>query len=66
QLLCLESMDPDRDISIYINSPGGSFTALTAISQRTVGEAGWRCPTCALGSMKRKGRVVPAHPVRRR
>jgi len=31
QLLCLQSMDPDRDISIYINSPGGSFTALTAI-----------------------------------
>jgi ATP-dependent Clp protease, protease subunit len=31
QLICLESMDPDRDISIYINSPGGSFTALTAI-----------------------------------
>ncbi|KRV46732.1 ATP-dependent Clp protease proteolytic subunit [Wenjunlia vitaminophila] len=31
QLLCLESMDPDREISIYINSPGGSFTALTAI-----------------------------------
>jgi ATP-dependent Clp protease, protease subunit len=24
-------MDPDRDISMYINSPGGSFTALTAI-----------------------------------
>jgi ATP-dependent Clp protease protease subunit len=31
QLLTLESIDPDRDISIYINSPGGSFTALTAI-----------------------------------
>lgn len=31
QLLCLQSMDPERDISIYINSPGGSFTALTAI-----------------------------------
>jgi ATP-dependent Clp protease, protease subunit len=31
QILCLESMDPDRDITIYINSPGGSFTALTAI-----------------------------------
>jgi ATP-dependent Clp protease protease subunit len=31
QLLCLQSMDPDRDISLYINSPGGSFTALTAI-----------------------------------
>ncbi|AQP44878.1 ATP-dependent Clp protease proteolytic subunit [Tessaracoccus flavus] len=31
QLLCLQSMDPERQISIYINSPGGSFTALTAI-----------------------------------
>ena len=31
QLLTLESMDPDRDIMVYINSPGGSFTALTAI-----------------------------------
>jgi ATP-dependent Clp protease protease subunit len=31
QLLHLESEDPDRDINMYINSPGGSFTALTAI-----------------------------------
>ncbi|HEV2087679.1 MAG TPA: ATP-dependent Clp protease proteolytic subunit [Cryptosporangiaceae bacterium] len=31
QLICLESADPDRDIIMYINSPGGSFTALTAI-----------------------------------
>jgi ATP-dependent Clp protease protease subunit len=31
QLMCLESMDPDRDINIYINSPGGSYTAMTAI-----------------------------------
>jgi ATP-dependent Clp protease protease subunit len=31
QLITLESMDPDRDIIMYINSPGGSFTALTAI-----------------------------------
>ena len=31
QLLCLQSMNPEQDISIYINSPGGSFTALTAI-----------------------------------
>ena len=31
QLLTLESMDPDRDIQIYINSPGGSYTAMTAI-----------------------------------
>ena len=31
QLLCLQSMDPERPISIYLNSPGGSSTALTAI-----------------------------------
>ena len=27
QLLYLDSVDPDKDISIYINSPGGSVTA---------------------------------------
>ncbi len=31
QLITLESADPDRDITMYINSPGGSFTAMTAI-----------------------------------
>ena len=31
QLLCLQSMNPDQDISIYINSPGGSITAGFAI-----------------------------------
>jgi ATP-dependent Clp protease, protease subunit len=31
ELLYLESEDPDRDISIYINSPGGSITAGLAI-----------------------------------
>ncbi len=31
QLLCLQQMDAERQIDIYINSPGGSFTALTAI-----------------------------------
>ena len=31
QLLVLQSMDADRKISIYINSPGGSFSAMTAI-----------------------------------
>ena len=31
QLLVLESQDPDGLITMYINSPGGSFTALTAI-----------------------------------
>ncbi|RRD60976.1 ATP-dependent Clp protease proteolytic subunit [Leucobacter sp. OH1287] len=31
QLIVLESQDPERDIVMYINSPGGSFTAMTAI-----------------------------------
>ncbi|HZZ48939.1 MAG TPA: ATP-dependent Clp protease proteolytic subunit [Pseudonocardia sp.] len=31
QLLVLESTDPDREITMYINSPGGSFTSLMAI-----------------------------------
>ncbi len=31
QLLVLESKDTERDIIMYINSPGGSFTAMTAI-----------------------------------
>ena len=31
QLLTLESADPDRDILMYINSPGGLFTSLMAI-----------------------------------
>ncbi|MDR0789026.1 MAG: ATP-dependent Clp protease proteolytic subunit [Bifidobacteriaceae bacterium] len=31
QLLVLESLDPNRNITMYINSPGGSFTAMTAI-----------------------------------
>ena len=32
QLLYLEAQDPDKDISLYINSPGGSVTAGMAIS----------------------------------
>ena len=31
KLLVLEAQDPERDITLYINSPGGSFTAMTAI-----------------------------------
>ncbi|CAM5246960.1 ATP-dependent Clp protease proteolytic subunit [Streptomyces aurantiogriseus] len=31
QLMYLEHRDPDRDISLYINSPGGSFSAMTAV-----------------------------------
>ena len=31
QFMYLEHQDPDRDISLYINSPGGSFSAMSAI-----------------------------------
>jgi ATP-dependent Clp protease, protease subunit len=31
QLLYLESSEPDRPVSLYINSPGGSLTAMAAI-----------------------------------
>lgn len=31
QMLFLQMEDPKKDIQIYINSPGGSFTAMTAI-----------------------------------
>jgi ATP-dependent Clp protease protease subunit len=31
QLLCLESEDPDKEIHLYINSPGGSVTSGLAI-----------------------------------
>src|SRR5688500_14178688 len=31
QLMHLEADDPDRDISLYINSPGGSLSAALAI-----------------------------------
>ena len=31
QLLFLESEDPDKDISLYINSPGGDITSLFAV-----------------------------------
>jgi ATP-dependent Clp protease, protease subunit len=30
QLICLESSNPDRPIEVYINSPGGSVTAMAA------------------------------------
>jgi ATP-dependent Clp protease protease subunit len=31
QLIALESIDPDRDLTMYINSPGGSMTSMMAI-----------------------------------
>src|SRR6202162_6453665 len=31
QLLTLEAIDPDRDITMYINSPGGAMTSMMEI-----------------------------------
>ncbi|MFI6007919.1 ATP-dependent Clp protease proteolytic subunit [Streptomyces sp. NPDC051243] len=31
QFMYLEHRDPDRDIALYINSPGGSFSAMSAV-----------------------------------
>ena len=43
QLLFLEAEDPDRDISVYINSPGGSVTAgLAILRHHAVREAGYQ------------------------
>ena len=49
QLLVLEAQDPDRDITLYINSPGGSFTATTAIYD-TMQFIRPRDPDCMFGS----------------
>ncbi|MFH8803279.1 ATP-dependent Clp protease proteolytic subunit [Streptomyces sp. NPDC017936] len=31
QVMYLEHRDPDRDVSLYLNSPGGSFSAMSAV-----------------------------------
>ena len=38
QLLYLEGQDPDKDISLYINSPGGSISAGMAIHDTLVAD----------------------------
>ena len=45
QLLFLESENPDKDISFYINSPGGSVTAGMAIYDTLSSPM---CPRCAV------------------
>jgi ATP-dependent Clp protease protease subunit len=63
QLLVLESLDPDRDITMYINSPGGSCSTCAPTSRRCASArprprrpccwrpappaSVWRCPTPA-------------------
>ena len=43
QLLFLESEDPNKDIQLYINSPGGSVTAGMAINEIHLGEDEYFC-----------------------
>ena len=69
QLLVLESMEPERDILMYINSPGGSFTAMTAIYDTmqyirpdiqtfVIGQAASAAAVLLVGRFRRLGRVL--------
>lgn len=59
QILYLESSGSDRDIEIYINSPGGSFTALTAIYD-TMQHVGPDIRTVCLGQASTAAAVLLA------
>jgi ATP-dependent Clp protease protease subunit len=70
QLLFLESEDPDKDIHIYINSPGGSVTAGLAIydtmqyirpevSTICIGMAASMAAVLLAGGQKGKRSVLP-------
>jgi ATP-dependent Clp protease, protease subunit len=59
QLLTLESMDPDRDITMYINSPGGSFTSMTALYD-TMQYIRCDISTCCLGQAASAAAVLLA------
>ncbi len=59
QLLFLESQDPERDISIYINSPGGSVTAGLAVYD-TIQYIKPDVQTIAMGQASSMGAVLLA------
>jgi ATP-dependent Clp protease protease subunit len=70
QLLHLESEDPDKDINLYINSPGGDITALFAIydtmqyvkcdvSTTVMGQAASAAAVLALAGTKGKRFALP-------
>ena len=73
QLLYLEYKNPDKDISIYINSPGGDITALFAvydtmkfvrndISTFCYGQAASAAAVILAGGTKGKRYALPARP----
>lgn len=59
QLLYLESEDPEKDISLYINSPGGSVTAGLAIYD-TMGYIRPRVSTLCMGQAASMGALLLA------
>lgn len=59
QLLFLESEDPDKDINIYVNSPGGSVTAGLAIYD-TIQHVKPQVSTICLGQAASMGAVLLA------
>jgi ATP-dependent Clp protease protease subunit len=74
QLLHLESEDPDKDINLYINSPGGSVTALLGIydtmqyihadvSTTCLGFAASAAAVILAGGARGKRFVLPHSPV---
>ncbi|MFF3515276.1 ATP-dependent Clp protease proteolytic subunit [Streptomyces sp. NPDC002573] len=59
QFMHLEYLDPDRDISLYINSPGGSFSAMTAVYD-TMQYVGCDVETVCLGQAASAAAVLLA------
>ena len=58
QLLVLESLDPDRDITMYINSPGGSLTAMTAVPSSRGSACALETPSAAASATARAAAAV--------
>jgi ATP-dependent Clp protease, protease subunit len=59
QLITLESIDPDRDITMYINSPGGSMTSMMAIYD-TMQFVQPQIMTCCIGQAASAAAVILA------
>ena len=59
QLLTLEAIDPDREITMYINSPGGSMTSMMAIYD-TMQFIQPEITTCCIGQAASAAAVILA------
>jgi ATP-dependent Clp protease, protease subunit len=63
QLLFLEAEDPDRDVALYVNSPGGDMTALFAIYD-TMCSIRPDVATCCIGQAASAAAVILASGAR--